>query len=242
MRKLFVISFFASLIYVRSYSSRVFRTFRVSYRMSASVDVNSNFNSILPEPYPGNPVVKKIDKESNIASMSVALSGEKTQRAFQQSCELFNAEVKKKNYQVPGYRKGANLPPAFLFQIFGEEQVKNFCATLLSEDIQDECEKTGLMFVGRGRIINFYQEQFTPGKPHTLDIECDLWPDITYTGPDGYKGLTVTVVRGTYDTEKFEKVSFEFQCRACSHLPTPSAPGFFMANLIETCPIFIIVD
>jgi hypothetical protein len=34
--------------------------------------------------------VKKLDKETNIACMSVALSGEQTQKAFSKSCDLFN--------------------------------------------------------------------------------------------------------------------------------------------------------
>jgi hypothetical protein len=37
-----------------------------------------------------SPVVKNIDKETNVAKMIVTLSGDKTQKAFAKSCELFN--------------------------------------------------------------------------------------------------------------------------------------------------------
>lgn len=71
---------------------------------------------------------------------------------------------------------------------------------------QDECEKTGLKFVGRGRITQFNELAYTAGKPHVIEIECDIWPDITYSGENGYKGLKITVTKSDVDIEKFEKV------------------------------------
>lgn len=163
-------------------------------------------SAIYPDPYPGSPVVKNVDKERNVALISLAVGGSQTQKAFSESCDIFNAEVKKKELKVPGFRPGAKLPAAYLFQIFGEEQVKSLCANLLTEDIQDECEKTKLSFVGRGRIMNFNEAKFIPGSPHTIEVECDLWPTITYSGPDGYKGMKITVVKEKLDTEKYEQV------------------------------------
>jgi len=71
--------------------------------------------------------------------------------------------------------------------------------------MQAECEKTGMMFVGRGRIISFNEDKFAPGKPHVVDVACDLWPTITYTGK-GYKGLAVTVSTGPVDSVKIDAV------------------------------------
>lgn len=159
------------------------------------------------------PVVEKIDKESNIAYMSVTVPGEVTQKAFTKACELFNEEVKERGYSVPGFRKGAKLPPAYLYQIFGEDKLKQFCGTLLSEAIQDECEKTGLMFVGRGRIMEFNDAEFAAGKPHTMAVECDLWPTIEYSGEGGYKGLSVTVAKKAVDQAKMGKVKESIQER-----------------------------
>ena len=43
-----------------------------------------------------------------------------------------------------------------------------------------------------------------------IDVECDLWPLITYGGGEsGYKGLKVTVVKDLLDTEKMEKVRWD---------------------------------
>jgi hypothetical protein len=163
-------------------------------------------NALYPDPTPGAPVLKNLDKDTNVAFMSIALTGEQTQAAFTKSCELFNEEVKTRGYKAAGFRPGAKLPPAYLYQMFGEDRVKLLCGTLLSEEIQDECEKTGMMFVGRGRITNFNEASFMAGKPHIMDIECDLWPEISYTGEGGYKNLVVTAVSSTIDMEKYEQV------------------------------------
>lgn len=45
-------------------------------------------------------------------------------------------EIKSKGYKVPGFRVGAKLPPMYLYQIFGEDQVKALCGTLLAKEIQ----------------------------------------------------------------------------------------------------------
>ena len=68
--------------------------------------------------------------------MAVALTGEQTQRAFSKACDLFNEEVKARGYKAAGFRPGAKLPPAYLYQMFGEDRVKLMCGNLLSEEIQ----------------------------------------------------------------------------------------------------------
>mmetsp|Transcript_15459 Transcript_15459/g.25754 ORF Transcript_15459/g.25754 Transcript_15459/m.25754 type:complete len:527 (+) Transcript_15459:107-1687(+) len=171
---------------------------------------------------PGAPVVKKIDKDTNVASMSVTIPAEKTKEAFLKACDMFNEEVKLRGYSAPGFRPGSKLPPQYLYQMFGESTVKNFCGNLLSEAIQDECELTGLMFVGRGRIMDFNPDAFKSGEPHTIDVECDLWPEINYTNGDGYKGLTVTVVKDKSDEEKVDKVKLSIRERYKVLAATPA--------------------
>ena len=169
------------------------------------------------------PKVTNVDKTKNIAQMSVTVSGEATQKAFNTACDGFNEEVKKRGLKIQGFRPGAKLPPLYLYQIFGEEQVKQFCGTLLGPEIQDECEKTGLMFVGRGRITNFYGNDFVPGKSHTIDLECDLWPEIKYNGPNGYKGISVTVAKDqSVDLAKKEAVKKSIRERYKIVLPKPA--------------------
>jgi hypothetical protein len=51
-------------------------------------------------PMPGSPVIRSMDKESGKAVMAVALTGEQTQKAFSETCDLFNEEVKGRGYKV----------------------------------------------------------------------------------------------------------------------------------------------
>lgn len=106
------------------------------------------------------PTVEVVDKEANIAKLTVTLSGQQTQKAYTAACNLFNEEVKTKGYKVDGFRAGSKLPPAYLVKIFSQERLNAVCAQLLSEAIQDECEKTGMKFVGRGRILEFNQNRY----------------------------------------------------------------------------------
>jgi FKBP-type peptidyl-prolyl cis-trans isomerase (trigger factor) len=157
------------------------------------------------------PVVSFVDNETNIAKMTVTLSGTQTMKAFNKACDLFNEEVKTKGYKVDGFRSGAKLPPAYILKIFSSERVNAVTAQLLTDDIQDECEKTGLKFVGRGRILNFNERTFEAGNPHTIELECDLWPDITYgkqvSGTnDGYNKLKIQVVKPQIDMQKYDSV------------------------------------
>ena len=116
--------------------------------------------------------------------------------------------------KVPGFRPGAKLPVSYLYQMFGETNVKGLCASLLGEDIQTEADKTGLALVGRGRIVDFNVDNFIAGQSHAIDIEVDLWPKIGYGSNDsGYKCLEVTVSRPPIDEDKFEKVKLSIRER-----------------------------
>ena len=175
-------------------------------RCSSSALMSETGGTSLAGPLPGSPLVRKIDKENAIAYIDLTLTAAQTQKAFTDSCEMFNEEVKTRGYKVPGFRPGSKLPPAYLYQIFGEDRVKLMCGTLLSEQIQDECEKTGLQFVGRGRIMQFNEAAFSAGKPHSIEIECDLWPEINYGSDRGYKGLKCSAIKVIEDTSKFDAV------------------------------------
>ena len=169
------------------------------------------------------PTIKKMDEDSNIAVLEITLTGLQTQAAYDKSCELFNEEVKTRGYKVPGFRPGAKLPVPYLYQMFGEANVKGLCSSLLGNDIQVQADKTGLTLVGRGRIIDFKIDDFQAGKPHTVDIEVDLWPKIGYGsgGSAGYKGIEVTLTRGQVDMEKMNKVKDSVRERYKILTPTP---------------------
>lgn len=51
------------------------------------------------------------------------------------------------------------------------------------------------------------------GKPHTIDVKVELWPEITYSNTNGYKGLSVTVTKDPFDFDKYEKTKKSIQER-----------------------------
>jgi len=116
--------------------------------------------------------------------------------------------------------------------MFGEDNVKGLCASLLGEDIQSECDKTGLALVGRGRILDFQTVDFSAGKPHNVDVEVDLWPQIGYGDGDGYKGFAVTVDRPPMDEDKYEKVKKSIQERYKKLGDTPVGYAAQMGDVV----------
>ena len=68
---------------------------------------------------------------------------------------------------------------------------------------------------------------FNAGQPHVIDIECDIVPDIVYTGEKGYKGLKVTVSKSDTDLEKLDKVKRSIQERY--KVLTPTEPSYAAA-------------
>ena len=93
--------------------SLAFRLHSQAFRMKSSHVLS--LSSV--ECQPGSPIVKKVDDATNIAYMTVAISGESTQKAFTKAVEMFNEEVKKKDYKVAGFRPGAKLPASYLYQV-----------------------------------------------------------------------------------------------------------------------------
>lgn len=52
---------------------------------------------------------------------------------------------------------------------------------------------------------------FEAGKEHTIELECDLWPEISYVKQasgenDGYKKLKISAVKPTIDMDKYNSV------------------------------------
>lgn len=109
-------------------------TMKLRSMVTASVPQSSTV-AASSTPSPGSPVVKGLNEETNVASITIAIPGSATQQAFNEACDLFNEEVKTKGYKVAGFRPGSKLPPQYLFQIFGEQEVRKFCGTLLSDAI-----------------------------------------------------------------------------------------------------------
>jgi trigger factor len=80
--------------------------------------------------------------------------------------------------------------------------------------------------------MEFNEAAFTGGKPHSIKIECDLWPEMVYAGVDGYKGLTVTVNKNPVDSEKLNKVKDSIRQRYKVLSDTPVGYSAKMGDVV----------
>lgn len=62
------------------------------------------------------------------------------------------------------------------------------------------------------------------GKNHVVEVRCDLWPEITYSAPQEYKGLQVTVAKSAEDIAKKDRVKLNIRERYKQL--TPTAPSY----------------
>jgi len=61
------------------------------WKRSKSLSINSVLSAELgTKPTPGSPIVRYVYSNSNLALLTIAVSGEATRKAFNQACEIFN--------------------------------------------------------------------------------------------------------------------------------------------------------
>ena len=113
-----VVQAFRPLSRTGSFTKRVRKSIsQTSRSMVLQMDDSETITNSGDSPTPGNPFITKMDKENSVAEMEITLSADATQKSFTKACELFNDEVKQRGYTAAGFRKGAKLPPAYLYQI-----------------------------------------------------------------------------------------------------------------------------
>ncbi|RYG67995.1 hypothetical protein EON64_06150 [archaeon] len=143
-----------------------------------------------------------MDVEGGTVRLLVAVTGARTAGVFEQACALFSQEAQRDLKRAPaGFRTGSRLPPSQLFQLFGEAAVKSFALSLLSTDVQSQCDAIDtithnnsdsrddgpVQLVGRARLLDLRLDAFKPGQQHLLEVEVDLRPRIFFAS--SYRNL-----------------------------------------------------
>lgn len=92
-----------------------------------------------------------------------------------------------KNIAIPGFRKGARIPPNVIENAMAAKGGKNALraqaiTTLLSELIEPTLkEELKLEPIGQPELkirAEELAEDFTPGEDIELVVKCDVWPDL----------------------------------------------------------------
>jgi trigger factor len=140
--------------------------------------------------------------------VTLTIPGAATQAAYDKACGELSKQV-----SIPGFRKGARIPPKVLEQSMAakggrtalrEEAIKSLLAQLIEPAIKED---HGLEPIGQPTLVTPAEElarEFEPGEPLALGVKCDVWPDISWKGERPYMGLSAAYKRKPFNQEKMD--------------------------------------
>jgi trigger factor len=144
---------------------------------------------------------------NSAVSIEIPVPAQSTQAAYDKVCRELS-----KNIAIPGFRKGAKIPPAVLEQNMaannkgGRNAIKvQAINELVTQLVEPALREQALDPIGQPRLAISAEEMattFVPGQAMTLSIQCDVWPEIHWTGP--YTELTGTYQRKPLDDTKLQ--------------------------------------
>mmetsp|Transcript_89956 Transcript_89956/g.259373 ORF Transcript_89956/g.259373 Transcript_89956/m.259373 type:complete len:583 (-) Transcript_89956:207-1955(-) len=143
----------------------------------------------------------------------ITVPGSATKAAYDKACNELS-----KTISIPGFRKGAKIPPQVLEQAMSakggryalrEQAINSLVGELLEPALKEE---HGLEPIGQPTLeipASEMAKDFTPGKDLELSVKCDVWPDIKWNKVEGkekpYIGLKGSYKRKPFDQKKFDK-------------------------------------
>jgi trigger factor len=164
-----------------------------------------------------NPVALDASKLERLPESAVRVTvtapGSATKAAYDKACRELS-----KNISIPGFRKGAKIPPQVLESAMAgkggryalrEQAINELVGELVEPALKGE---HGLEPIGMPSLETPAAElakDFTPGEDLELHVKCDVWPDIEWKTVEGkekpYIGLKGSYKRKPFDQTKFEK-------------------------------------
>lgn len=143
----------------------------------------------------------------------VTAPGSATKAAYDKACTELS-----KNVSIPGFRKGAKIPPQVLEQAMAgkggryalrEQAINTLVAELIEPALKEE---HGLEPIGMPALeipAAEMAKDFKAGEDLELAVKCDVWPDIEWKQIEGkekpYLGLKASYKRKPFDKTKFDK-------------------------------------
>jgi trigger factor len=142
---------------------------------------------------------------NSAVSLEIPVPAKSTQAAYDKVCRELS-----KNIAIPGFRKGAKIPPAVLEQSMAAKGGRNAIKVqaineLITQLVEPALREQALDPIGQPRLAMPAEEMattFVPGEPLVLSIQCDVWPEIHWKGP--YTELTGTYQRKPLDDTKLQ--------------------------------------
>jgi len=154
----------------------------------------------------------------------ITAPGAATKAAYDKACNELSKEI-----SIPGFRKGAKIPPQVLEQAMSakggryalrEQAINSLVGELIEPALKEE---HGLEPIGMPSLETPASEMakdFKPGEDLELHVKCDVWPDIVWKKVEGkekpYIGLKGTYKRKPFDQAKFDKALNDLKERYAS--------------------------
>lgn len=154
--------------------------------------------------------------ENSAVEIAIPVPGTATKAAYDKVC----AELSK-NIQIPGFRKGSKLPPAVLEQSMAAKGGRNAIKIqaineLLSQLVEPALRKQALDPIGQPRLSVAAEElaqSFTPGESLTLQVQCDVWPEIQWNSVEDGKDKPYLGLTGKYQRKPFDQAKLNSALR-----------------------------
>lgn len=160
--------------------------------------------------------------------LTLKIPGSATSAAYDKACMELSKQI-----SIPGFRKGAKIPPQVLEQSMTGKGGKNALRveainSLLSKLIEPALKDDhGLEPIGQPTLVTPAEEianDFTPGQPLELLVKCDVWPEISWKGDatdadKPYLGLEGAYKRKPFNQEKFDKALNDLRERYATLAP-----------------------
>jgi trigger factor len=147
-------------------------------------------------------------------AVDIFVPGKATQAAYDKVCTELSKQI-----QIPGFRKGSRIPPAVLEQNMAAKGGRNAMKVqaiqeLVGQLVEPALKEQALDPIGQPVLkvsAEELAETFVAGQPLTLQVQCDVWPDIQWKTPTTttadkpvYVGLKGKYTRKPFNQEKLD--------------------------------------
>ena len=145
--------------------------------------------------------------------LTLSIPGKATSAAYDKTL----SEVSK-NVSIPGFRKGAKIPPQVIENAWSKNggkkalkttAINELCGELIGSALKDEYD---LEPIGQPTLVTSAEELadgFTPGEDLEVIIKCDVWPEIQWKDPSEGQEKTYMGLKGTYKRKPFNQERFD---------------------------------
>jgi trigger factor len=149
--------------------------------------------------------------ESSV-QVTITAPASATKASYEKACTELS-----KSITIPGFRKGAKIPPQVLEQAMSAKGGRNALRvqainSLLAELIEPALkEDHGLEPIGQPTLVIPAEElakTFQPGQELQLQVKCDVWPDIEWKAIEGQDKPYMNL-EGSYKRKPFNQVKFD---------------------------------